>query len=238
MLRGPADRAAAIVMSASSGSGGVDLPTLAITAAASATAAYVCSKLWAPGTLGAAATMPVLIALLKEAYAKPAHVVTRAVPVRGVVRSSPSAGAPDEPASLPESPQERVPQPGEIRGRSRPVPRHAWKMAFLTGLLGFVVAAVIITVPEIVAGQSAAGDRQTTFFGGKQGAAGDADETNTTTEPTETVGAPASPTVTVAPSQTTTVPPAQTTTLPPAQTTPVPPAPEEEEGEFPPPPAP
>ncbi|MFP5362609.1 MAG: hypothetical protein ACLGI5_07750 [Thermoleophilia bacterium] len=201
-----------------------------ITAAASATAAYVCSKIWAPGTLGAAATTPVLIALLKEAYAKPADVVTRVVPVRGVVRSTAPGG--DEPYDpvRPEPVQPaasvagRVPQPGEVQGRSRGRAGHAWKMAVVTGLLGFLIAAVIITVPEFITGSSAAGgDRQTTFFGGDSGSS-DSEESQdetTTTAPDDTEGLPPAGTVTVPPAQTTTVPPAQTTTVPPAGTEPV-----------------
>ena len=232
--------------SSTSGGGGLDAKTLAITAAASATAAYVMSELWAPGTLASAAVTPVLIALLKEGLAKPADVVTRAVPVRGVVRS---AGQPHEPHASGSPAAEpyhepvvehgaRVPQPGEIPGRSRPATGRAWRMAVVTGLLGFVIAAVIITVPEFIAGGSAAGgDRQTTFFGGTKDSSDESSPTNTTTEPTETdsdQGAPGS-TVTVPPVQTTTVPPAQTTTVAPAQTTTVPPSDDEEP---PPPPAP
>lgn len=220
-------------MSASqpSAGGGVDLPTLAITAAASATAAYVCSKLWAPGTLGAAATMPVLVALLKEAYAKPAVAVTRAVPVRGVVRST-SADADPYDADQPADPGQpggtefgRVAQQGELVGRSRPSGPRAWKTAVVTGLLGFVIAAVIITVPEFVAGKSAAGgDRSTTFFGGDERRSSEADDDETeTTAPTQTQSVPPAGTVTVPPVETTTVPP-PTTTVPPAQTTPAPPA--------------
>src|SRR3954447_2917982 len=99
--------AAACVVSpsqTSTRSGGVDLPTLVVTAIASAAAAYVTSVIWAPGTLAAAAFTPVLVALLKEALFKPVEVVTRAVPVRGVVRSAPPPGLPEQPAR--ETPQE------------------------------------------------------------------------------------------------------------------------------------
>lgn len=203
--------------SQTSRSSSVDLPTLLVTAVASATAAYVASKLWTPGTLAAAAFTPVLIALIKEALYKPAEVVTRAVPVRGVVRSTSSAGQPEPPAEPPtQAIEERVPQPGEARGSSRRARPHKWKVAIVTGLLGFVLAAVIITVPELVAGGSAAGGgRETTFFGGGSGSS-DPEDTTTTTIPeeSETNGVP--------PASTVTVPPAQTITVPPAQTTPVP----------------
>ena len=204
---------------------GVDLPTLAITAAASAAAAYVCSQIWAPGTLGAAATMPVLVALLKEAFSKPAEVVTRAVPVRGVVRSARREDEPYEPVPAVPPESERVSQAGEIPGASRAYRTPSWKAAVVTGLLGFVIAAVIITVPEFVAGKSAAGgDRGTTLFGGEERSSSDDDdeEKTETTAPTETQGVPPASTVTVPPVETTTVP-APTTTVAPAETTPAPP---------------
>ena len=42
-----------------------------------------------------------------------------------------------------------------------------WRLAVVTGLLGFLIAAVVLTVPELVAGRSASdGARDTTIFGG------------------------------------------------------------------------
>jgi len=204
--------------------GGVDLQTLVITAVASACAAYVTSEIWAPGTLASAAITPVIVALLKEALAKPADVVTRAVPVRGVVRSAGRADEPYDPIQPFEPEDERVAQHGELLGSSRAFPRHAWKVAIITGLLGFLVAAVIITIPEFLAGSSASGDRQTTFFGGQKKSSEPASTTTTTTTtPEETETAPAEPTVTVPPVQTTTVPSPQTTTVaPPVQPEPEP----------------
>jgi len=217
--------------------GGVDLPTLLATAVASAAAAYVTSQLWAPGTLAAAAFTPVLVAVLKEALAKPAEVVTRAVPVRGVVRSTSSAGEPVETAyDTPEVIEERIAQLGEARGASRPGHlRRNWQIAVVTGLLGFIIAAVIITVPELVAGSSASGSgRDTTFFGGKKGASSAPTDTTTTTTTTP------DGTETVPPASTVTVPPpAETITVPPPAETPVPeeeepaPVPEEETPEVP-----
>jgi hypothetical protein len=190
----------------------VDLPTLITTAVASAAAAYVTSQIWAPGTLAAAAFTPVLVALLKEALLKPAEVVTRAVPVRGVVRSASHAGEPDGGVDTPEAIEARIAQLGEAPGASRPGRRRAWQVAVITGLLGFILAAVIITVPELVAGSSASGGgRDTTFFGGKKHAATPATDTTTTTTPTTTTTGED-----VAPAETVTVPPpAETITVPP-----------------------
>jgi hypothetical protein len=204
-----------------SAGGGVELSTLVITAVASACAAYVTSVVWAPGTLVSAAITPVIVALIKEALERPAKVVTRAVPVRGVVRSAredehAGSAQPFEPVD------ERVAQQGEIAGRSGSFSRRAWQTAIITGLLGFLVAAVIITVPEFVAGKAASGSGQTTLFGGHKRSSTPATDTTTSTTPTQTETAPLTQTVTVPPVETTTVPPAQTTTLP-SETTPLPP---------------
>jgi hypothetical protein len=223
---------------AGTASGGIDLKTLWITAASSAAAAYVTSKVWAAGTLAAAAFTPVLVAIIREALAKSTAVVTRVVPVKGVVRSARpdgSARAPDvaatgadwsaadlaaQPPAAPDDPALRVAQPGEIsyHGSSSTRARH-WRVAIVTGLLGFVIAAVAFTVPELVAGGSAAGGgRDTTIFGGKHRASpAPAVTTQTTTAPVKTV--------TTAPPGSVTVPAQTVTTPPPAVTTPAQPAP-------------
>ena len=199
----------------------VDFPTLVVTALASAVAAYVTSQIWVPGTLAAAAFTPVLVALLKEMLFRPVDVVTRAVPVRGVVRSASQAGEPvEEPRETPDAIEARIAQLGEAPGSSRPGRRPRWQLAVVTGLLGFLVAAVIITVPELVAGSSASGgDRGTTIFGGKK--SGSSAPTGTTTTTTETT----EETETVPPAGSVTVPPpAETITVPPPA-----PVPDEEE---------
>lgn len=240
-----------------SSSSKVDTQTLFVTAVASAIAAYACSKLWAPGTLVAAAFTPVVVAILKDVVGRSTDVVTRAVPIRGVVRSaakppSDGAGAPTEvqpPPVIPpvvgapfgdplappivqpplvdlasdvgEDPTARVPQPGQVTyhdaGNGR---RKGLRVAIITGLLGFLVATVVLTVPELVAGGSASGDgRGTTLFGGGKDRK---DDTETkTTQPSEQ--SPAAP----APQTTVTVPvpaPEDDTTIVPPQTEPVPPA--------------
>jgi hypothetical protein len=293
------------------------MKTLLITAAASAAAAYTCSKIWAPGTLAAAAFTPVLVAILKEALAKSSDVVARAVPpVKGVVRSAlpgqsgasaptsgdvaevggpslPVAGSaplegrprndpaaptrlavgsagsaplsqvdPANPATWVASPGAvpagafasgeldlgdpagRVPQVGEVSYHGTSARGRGWRLAIVTGLLGFLVGAVIITVPELVAGGSAAGNgRETTIFGGNTHTRGTPATTTTktvttVTTPTQTVTAPPAKTVTVpAPAPVTTTPPvkpktattqqapAQTTTVAPTTTEPVVPEP-------------
>jgi hypothetical protein len=219
------------------GGSAIDLPTLVVTALASAVAAYVTSKIWAAGTLAAAAFTPVLVAVLKEAFAKPVEVVTRAVPVRGVVRSSsgpdedqvlPPAGSLSRDAGAagdtPEAIEARIAQLGEAPGLSRPGRRRAWQIAVVTGLLGFLVAAVIITVPELIAGGSVSGGgRETTLFSTKHSSSPrvDTTTTDTTTEttPTDTDTTPLDETITVPQAKTVTVPPPAVTV--PQATTPV-----------------
>jgi hypothetical protein len=195
---------------------GIDLTTLLITAVASAAAAYTCSKIWAPGTLASAAFTPVLVAIIKEALARPTQAVTRAVPVRGVVRSSPPpAEHGDAPAPPEPPPLDRVPQAGEVSYHSTRSSARRWRMAIITGLLGFVIAVLVLTVPELVAGRSASGGGGTTLFGGQQRR----QETQTTTAPARTVTVP-TPTVTVpAPGNTTSAPAPATTATTPGTTT-------------------
>lgn len=213
--------------------GGLDLKTLFITAASSAAAAYTCSQLWAPGTLAAAAFTPVLVALIREALSKSTAAVTRAVPVKGVVRSArPEGPQPlESPAADPTlvqqmpddvaAPEARVAQQGEI-AYHRSGGMRGWRLALVTGLLGFLICAVVFTVPELLAGNSASGRGGTTIFGGKERDREPA-VTTTTTTPTQTVTLPPAKTVTVpAPAATTTTP---TVTQPAPQTTTTAPAP-------------
>jgi hypothetical protein len=233
MSQYPATRTATTAPTAG---GGIDLKTLWITAVASAAAAFACSKLWAPGTLAAAAFTPVLVAVIREALAKSTAVVAKAVPVRGVVRSArPEGPQPLDPGAVSgdwsaaslaassepgpsEDPAARVPQAGEITYHGASGRRRGLRMAVVTGLLGFLIAAVVFTVPELIAGGSAAGGgRETTLFGKPHHNTGvPAVTTTTTTAPVKTVTAPPQSTVTVPPQTVTTPPP--TTTVPPAAT--------------------
>jgi hypothetical protein len=206
--------------SSTSTGGGIDLLTLAITAVASAAAAFLVSKIWPPGALASAAVTPVLVALFREGLLRPAKAVTQAVPVRGLVRSAPGptgtqvhqvaqTPAPEheealEPATAPPD-IERVPQQGEVTYHSASRSRR-WRLAIVTGLLGFAIAAVVFTVPELVSGQAASGNGSTTFFHGITG--GSSQPTQTTTVPGNTV------TVAPPPPQNFVPPPKQVVTAP------------------------
>ncbi|WP_026909613.1 hypothetical protein [Patulibacter minatonensis] len=211
--------------------GGLDLKTLIITAAASALAAFICSKVWAPGTLASAAFTPVAVALFREALAKPTDVVTSALPAALPLTRRPLAGDPRYDLSAPDEDPTRVhrlpgsEQPTQVtpalgpQGPGAtgvdPVTVHAvrqrnrrrWQIAAITGILGFVVAAVLITVPEVIAGKSST----TIFRGGNTPSKKQAtpattttviqqvptDAVTTVTQPTETATTGTTPTTTV-----------------------------------------
>jgi hypothetical protein len=214
---------------------GIDFTTLALTAVASGAAAYITSNLWAPGTLPAAAATPVLVAIIREGLQRPTEVVARAVPpVRGMVRSADQDQDPQpETLHAPVEPPARVPQPGAV---GEPSTRwdQRWRLAIITGLLGFLVCAVVLTVPELVAGGSASGGgRGTTLFGGdkeKRDSKQERDRTQTTTAPARTVTVPGKTVTTppkaklkASPAPTTTAPAPTQTAPPPTTTTPPPP---------------
>src|SRR3954464_4059886 len=89
-------------------SSGIELTTLFLSAIASAAAAYVTSKIWAPGTLFSAAMSPVIVALVKEGLRKPTEAVVNVVPtVVPPVVPTPSRGprpGSDQPGLVPEDP--------------------------------------------------------------------------------------------------------------------------------------
>jgi hypothetical protein len=228
--------------------GGVDLTTLLLSAVASAAAAYITSKIWAPGALASAAMSPIIVALVKEALRKPTEVVTAVVPTRTRGRGGRSGGMTVEservPADLPERLEGGAPPPfpppapgvaeGPVRVYSTAARRLRWRLAVITGLLGFAICVVVYTVPEVIAGGSVAQPGHgTTFWGGSSGWSGRATQPRTTTTTVTTTTTPSDtttqPTQTVTQTVTTPAPapaassPTPTTpSSPPAATTPAP----------------
>lgn len=213
----------------------MDLTTLALTAVASAAAAYVTSKVWTPGTLASAAFTPVLVALIREALRKPTEVVTSAVPMPGISRRPRERTLPDdlseryeEGAPVPLPPPEPGAEEGPVRYHSTRSRRLRWRLAVITGLLGFAVCVLIYTVPELLAGKAVSrGGRATTLFGGRHKHKSSTTTTTTitktvTTTPTTTTQTETTPTTTTAPPTTTTAPPPTTTATTPAQPVPAP----------------
>lgn len=198
--------------------GGVDLATLIITAIASAVAAYTCSKIWEPGTLASAAMTPVLVALAKEALRRPTEVVTTAVPVVVPGLRHRRDAAPDDPTQVIVPPGvDELPEPAIVAMQPQPVTtyhrssrRLHWRVAIITGLLGFAVCAVAFTVPELLNKNDG-----TTLFGG--GSKHVTKVVTTTTETTKVVK-PGKTVTTTAPTTTTTVPATTATTTAPTVT--------------------
>ena len=198
--------------------GGTDLQlsTLAIAALASAAAAFVTSKVWAGGTLWSAAASPVIVALVKEGLNRPA---SKLQTVRLERLGSTREVELGETAPPP-------PDTGPVRVYSSsvsPLRSRRWRIAILTGLLAFVVVAVVYTVPELVAGRSigGSGNQATTLFGGtaRKKTTKKASEKATPTpagSATATPSASASPTVTPSASPTVTPTVSATVTVTPS----------------------
>jgi hypothetical protein len=197
-------------------SGGLELSTLIIASISSVVAAVVVSHVWGGGTVMAAAVTPVIVALTKEALARPAERLSD-VTVRR--RGAPDELLVEEVAPGPEGPE---PDGYAVYGARR---RH-WKIAAITGLAAFALAVAVLTLPELVAGRSVtSGGRDTTLFGGGSKRKKDKEST-TSTGATETQTVTTQTTTVTVPSETTpqTAPPAQTTPTA-TTTTPAAPAP-------------
>jgi hypothetical protein len=227
---------------------GFSATTLAVAAVASAVAAVVTSHFWKNGTVLTAAMTPVIVSIVKEGLQRPiqSDVVRRsATSARRVVaggaavrtadarESSPAAGAVPTPPA-PNGANGELTQgdvllthPRRTYGGDRP-PRRGFplhgrslKLAIVTGLLAFLVAAVVLTVPELVFGGAVSSGR-TTFFGGQSSSTSskkkDTNSQKQQTTPSSTTPAQTTPSSTTP--QTTT--PSQSQTTPQPQATPPP----------------
>ena len=152
--------------------------TLMIAAIASGVAAVVTSHFWKGGTVVAAAFTPVIVSLVKEGLQRPMQSDLMRRPVQRIAatrteRREPAfarSGAPsrfEEELHEPAPPGNGAPPTayGPVRtyGRS-PRRSRRFKAAIVTGVLAFAIAAVVLTVPELVFGGSVAGKGRTTFF--------------------------------------------------------------------------
>jgi hypothetical protein len=196
---------------------GLSLQTLAISAISAVAAATLVPLVWEKGTIVATALTPVVVALVSEALNKPATVIRTVAP--RVVRRD----APAEPEVRRFEPLDPVtPEGGVSRedpfGLRRAQRRPRWKLAVITGLLAFGIAAAVVTASELTLfGGSVSGSGETTLWGGKK-TPSRRDRATPTPTPSPTPSASATPTVT--PSAT---PAASPTPLP----TPTPSAPPE-----------
>jgi uncharacterized membrane protein len=107
------------------------------------TAAVATSELWVDGVVITAAVTPVIVALVSEGLS---DIVDALVPRRLAAL----AGAEGRSSPAPEA--------GRVGRRRFPL-----LGALATGLLGFALAVVVLTVPESLMGHSLVGDHDTTF---------------------------------------------------------------------------
>ena len=223
-------------------SSGLSLQTLLISAAAAAAAATVVPLFWQHGTIIATAMTPVIVALVSEGLKKPVQHVSAVAP-RVARRSGTGAAVRRyEPAAADTRHHERLGARGDGPERFEPLPEHLredapatsdddpfglreadrrnprLKIALLTGLLAFVIAAGVVTASELALfGGSVSSDRRTSLFGGaKSGSATKKKDATPTPTATETPGASATPTAT--PEETASPTPTATATPSPAAT--------------------
>jgi hypothetical protein len=168
----------------------------------------------------------VIVAIASELYSRPARRITELSSRAGAARVRRASQEVREPERVPSGvpPGRRLPDAvrppdepelGPMRvyrteQRSSPIRRVHIRAALITAALAFVIAAAVLTLPELVFGGSVASHGRTTLFGGGHKSSHKSTQKQSTqTAPTST--APA----TTAPTQS-----APTVTAPPAQTTP------------------
>jgi hypothetical protein len=206
------------------GGGGLSVTTLAIASASSIVAAYVIHTFWQGGAILGAGVTPVIVAIVSESLKRP----TRAITAIREERRTRTTVARRSPAEAPVAPPPELERPDPFgiweadqkRSGFQWVKGRPLKLAIVTGLLAFAVAAFVVTGADLVFGNgSDGGDRLKLVPGTQERKATEDRDTETTTQPTET-------TETVPEEQ---VPPAETAppTVPPEEqvpppTTPVP----------------
>ena len=159
-----------------SGRGGLSVRTLAIASAASALATYLVPMIWRPGTIAAAAATPVIVALISEALSRPADHVSQAGRLV------------------------RVPRRRFAIRELDPVARRRLRLAVVTGLLAFLVVAVVITTTELATGEAVSGGgHRTSLLGGEADSSEDGDEPASTPSPATETPTATAPEATFAP---------------------------------------
>ncbi len=150
--------------------GGLSLQTLVLASMASLVAALVTSVVWSGGTLVTAAVTPVIVSLATEVLRGPVAAISR-VPasIRRYFGASSSAATPEvgpDEEEKPDSSSGAVPEESAPGQRSS-LQGQNLRRGLVTGLLGFAIAAIALTVPELVAGESVGAENErTTLFGG------------------------------------------------------------------------
>jgi hypothetical protein len=189
----------------------INLRTLAIASIASATAAVITSQFWINGTPYAAAVTPVIVAIVSEMLNRPTEKIagrltaeTDALPeAAGAEPPPPSEETNPRPALEDRPPLQRGPvrprdrssgtvrvyrQPSKTAVRARRgLP---WRTIAVTAALAFAIAAAVLTISELVAGQSLGkGDGSTSILGNNRKRSSDDDKQPAQTEssPQQTV---------------------------------------------------
>jgi hypothetical protein len=151
-----------------------NLRTLVIASAASATAAVLTSQLWIAGTWLAAAVTPVLVTVISELLHRPtdriAERLTADRPALRRDRVEPSEPATPPPVEQPAPPSEPGSAPVRVYRSSAAKPRRrkiAVGAVLGTSALALLIAVVVLTVPELLAGGAIGkSDSRTTLFRG------------------------------------------------------------------------
>jgi hypothetical protein len=202
--------------------------TLVIASAASASAALIVSQLWIAGTWIAAALTPALVALLSELLSRPTERITRGLTSDRPALSESRFERGEQPEADREAPEPpvRIYRAGSTGPTSTRRRKIAYGAVFGTAALAFAIAVVVLTVPELVTGQSVGKNNgRTTFFGGGGGKKSTKQQSpqDTTTDGQKTETQPTTPTEKTTPTGPTNTTPSDTTpTTPPATTAPAP----------------
>ena len=190
----------------------LNLRTLVFASVGSAAAAIITSQFWIAGTPIAAAMTPVIVALVSELLHRPTEKIAEKFTAETDALPE-AAGAGPPPRSEARRPGPPARDVTVYTSQRRRLP---WRTILITGGLAFVIGAAIITLPELIAGQSfGKGDGKTSILGNKKRDR-DTEEAPPEEQQTVTETVPAEPppeTVT----ETTPAPPTRTT---PQQTTP------------------
>jgi hypothetical protein len=166
---------------------GLDVQTLVIAAVSSGIAAVVVAHFWHRGTIFASAMTPVVVAVVSDMLKRPVQSERLRSSVRSVSSfNRPSSGRTPK-VMAPPTPgvdegleqRENGVEAGPVRVYSSgtnkrpratsasPRRRLHLKIAVITGLIAFLIAAAALTLPELLFGGSVAGShRSTTYFGG------------------------------------------------------------------------
>jgi hypothetical protein len=122
-----------------------------------------------------AAFTPVIVSLISEALKKPAATISQVRVRRQQTMAAVGAGGgPGAPAAEPLAGSSTADQPAGSGYRRFGGRRINLKVVLITGGLAFLIAAAIITVPELATGRSVAGESGRTTLGG-----GSSDEAET-----------------------------------------------------------